>query len=191
MKPEEIFVPDRVYLCNADLLPDDILSWQSVDPGTIRLPCRTTEAIQRAAREILADHIRYRGDSGMGNIETIISTATSTLELLVYRFQMCGPIYLSLPFANGKTITKSLLNTMPPKFCRPILAEFFRRGGLGLTEEKREIWQQRYGEWLDWRRMRYGSYYNDSDDIYDNTGESDNEPMMIPRTEAMPYQPDN
>lgn len=191
MKSKEIFVPSRVYLCNADLQLDDILSWQSINPDKIHLPCRMTQAIQRTAREILADHLRYYGDNGMGDIETVIAKATATVELLVFMRQMCAPIYLSLPFANGKTITKSLLNTMPPKFSRPLLVEFFRRGGLGLTDDKRAVWQQRYAEWLDWRRMRYGSYYNDSDDIYDNTGESKDEPMMIPRTEAMPYQPDN
>ena len=192
MQIRDTIMSSRGYHCKANLTPDDILSWESTDTEDIRLPCRMVVPIQYTARKILRDHIEETGDNGVGDVEAVLAKASATLQLLVSWDRIHSSFHLYLPFVNGDIRVHWLPDVMGPRYSHPILHEFFKRGGAGLTEERREVWKGHYKDYRDWQKMRYGSYARD----YGNIGADDEDgeeevPIMIPRTEALPYQPDN
>lgn len=180
MKNRNPTAPNRVYTCKADMTPGGILKWVSVDSGKICLPCNITLPIKNTARDILED---LYVDNGAESVEDSIERAESVLQLLVFAEGIHASIYLTLRFVDGETVTKWLPDVMGWWYSRPILQEFFQRGGAGLTDEMREIWERRFSEFQD--RLKY--WYRTDYDI-DETVE---DPIMLPQTEITPYHPDN
>ena len=181
-------MPDRVYRCKADLTLGDITCWRSICKDEICLPIRMTAPFKNAARKIIADYVRYNDDD-VGDVESVIDNADLALKLLVFCSRLHSSCDLTLHLDNGESITKWIPDIMTPWYSRPILHEFFKRGGEGLSDEKRALWESRYREYREWQKIRYGSYAWDYGDDGDN--DDSDAPIMLPRTEIMPYQPDN
>ncbi len=184
----QIRMPGRVYVCKADLTVDDVTCWQSTDKDEICLPCRMITPFRGAAMEIISDYEKYHGDKYVKNPESIIDNAKSTLKLLVY----CNIIHAACDLTlhldnldNGEAITKWIPDIMGPRYSIPILNEFFRRGAAGLTNDKRELWERRYTEFQE--RHKHWDVWGYTDENHDDEDES----IMLPQTEVMPYQPDN